>query len=81
MLLLIEVADGSLEYDRQTKAPMYARAGSPELWIVNLVDHVIEVYRQPSAAGYQSEQLAWRGDVLRPVSFPDLTVVVSDVLI
>lgn len=81
VLLLIEVADSSLEYDRQTKAPMYAHAGIPELWIINLMDRVIEVYREPSAAGYQQVQISRPGDLLAPLAFPDLRIAVNDVLI
>ncbi len=48
--LLIEVADSSLEYDREFKGPLYARAGVPEYWIINLVDDRIEVYSQPDSS-------------------------------
>lgn len=45
--LVIEVADASLRFDRRRKGSLYARAGLPEYWIVNLVDRVLEVYRAP----------------------------------
>lgn len=45
--LVIEIADTTLDYDRHTKAPLYARAGIPEYWIVNLADRQLEVYRNP----------------------------------
>ena len=48
VVLLIEVADSSLERDLMEKLPRYARAGIPEVWIVNLNDETIEVYRQPN---------------------------------
>ena len=51
VLLLVEVADSSLTYDRKTKARIYARAGIPDYWIVNLVDGVVEVHRDPSDRG------------------------------
>lgn len=81
VLLLVEVADSSLVYDRQTKAPMYARAGIPELWIVNLIDHVIEVYREPSVDGYRTVTVARRGDSVQSLAFPDVSIAVSDLLI
>lgn len=81
VLLLIEVADSSLVYDRQTKAPMYARAGIVELWIVNLIDRVVEVYRDPSPRGYLTVLVARRGDQLQPLAFPDISIAVDDVLI
>lgn len=51
VLLLIEVADTSLEYDRRTKLPLYARHGIPEEWIVDLTSDVVSVHRDPTSAG------------------------------
>lgn len=54
--LVIEVADSSLERDRNLKGPIYAKANLPEYWIVNLIDRVVEVYSQPKGGrrpGYQ----------------------------
>jgi len=48
-LLVIEVADTSLEYDRTVKASLYASAGIPEYWVVNLVERRLEVYREPTS--------------------------------
>ena len=52
VLLVVEVAKSSLDYDRTVKAPLYARAGVAELWIVDLVHACIEVHREPGAHGY-----------------------------
>jgi Uma2 family endonuclease len=81
VLLLVEVAESSLAYDRDVKGPMYARAGIPELWIVNLIGHEILVYRDPSPEGYRTLQAARPGDILRPLVFPDVEIAVSDVLV
>jgi Uma2 family endonuclease len=80
VLLLIEVADSSLEYDRATKGLLYARAGILDYWITNLVDNEVEVRRDPSPEGYKSVQMLNPGDVIRPLAFPDLDVAVSDIL-
>jgi Uma2 family endonuclease len=58
LLLVVEVADSSLRYDRETKLPIYASAGIPEYWIVNLADRCVEVYTQAdkSSAAYASRQ-------------------------
>ena len=80
ILLLVEVAASSLEYDRETKLPRYAAAGIVEVWIVNLVDEQVEVYRQPSGTEYLSRRIHRRGDRLSPVSFPDLIVRVEEIL-
>jgi Uma2 family endonuclease len=50
IILVIEVADSTLEFDRQVKLPLYALAGIREYWIVNLVDNRLEVYREPDRA-------------------------------
>lgn len=53
VLLIVEVADASADYDRQVKISLYAQAGIIEVWLVNLAEQYIEVYRQPSVNGYQ----------------------------
>jgi Uma2 family endonuclease len=74
VFLLIEVAQFSLDYDRQTKLPRYAAAGIVETWIVNLIDRCIEVYRDPTADGYATRLVYRRGDTLAPFALPDLTI-------
>jgi Uma2 family endonuclease len=51
VVLLIEVADASLQYDRLQKRPQYAAAGIPEYWIVNLLDRRLELFRNPAPGG------------------------------
>jgi Uma2 family endonuclease len=55
--LLIEVADSSLAYDQSIKAPLYAKAGIPEYWIINIIDEQIEIYREPGDENYASKQI------------------------
>lgn len=66
ILLLIEVADTSLAYDRRRKTEAYATSGIPEYWIINLIDHRIEVFSDPDpvAQRYRQERLVFRGDTL-----------------
>jgi Uma2 family endonuclease len=78
-LLIVEVAESSLARDR-AKSRLYATAGVPEFWIVNLPEGVIEVHRQPRAGTYEIVTRCGRADALRLVSFPDVEVRVSDVL-
>ena len=78
--LVIEVADSSLAYDRAIKMPLYASAGVPEAWIVNLIDRWIEVYRDPSAAGYTTLLKILPGKSVAPQAFADVVVVVDDLL-
>ena len=80
VFLLIEVADSSLEFDRNKKLPVYARAGIPELWIVNLQESTIEVYREPHFTGYEKKTVLRAGDKASPLAFPDVAVDVAELL-
>jgi Uma2 family endonuclease len=60
-LLVVEVSDSSLRYDRENKLPLYAGAGVPEVWIVNLPEERIEVHTHPGPGGYARARRA-RGD-------------------
>ncbi len=78
--LVIEVSDSTLRYDRDVKAPLYARAGIPEFWVVALARKAILVYRTPSPAGYQTV-LTVRGDEpISPQAFPDFTLTARQIL-
>ena len=78
--LLVEVADSSLVYDRLTKVPLYARHGIPEVWLMNLVEGHVAVYRDPAPDGYRSLTIARAGDELRPLAFPDVVLAVGEIL-
>jgi Uma2 family endonuclease len=80
VLLLIEVADSSVEFDRRIKGPLYARNGIPEYWLVDLTRGHVVVYREPDAEGYQSMQVRRRGESLSLALLPDLTITVDDIL-
>ena len=80
VLLVIEVADTTIEYDRQIKVPLYARAGIAEVWIVNLVDEQIEIYAQPVNDAYQSRREARRGETINSPDIFNLMVGVDDIL-
>jgi Uma2 family endonuclease len=80
VLLLIEVADSSLEYDRGVKRALYARHGISEFWIVNLIDGDVEVCRSPGPDGYASVTTVGRNDVLEPERLPGARIKVTDIL-
>ncbi len=80
ILLLVEVADSSLNYDRNAKLPRYAAFGIPEIWIANLRDDCIESYTDPSPQGYRATRIYTRGDTISPTAFPDLKIAVSDII-
>jgi Uma2 family endonuclease len=75
--LIIEVSDSSLRYDRDEKARLYASCGVPEYWVVNLVERVVEVHREPSASGYRQVTTAPKGARLRLLAFPDVELAVD----
>ena len=69
VLLLIEVSDATLHFDRDIKIPLYAKSGIPEVWLVNLEDRTIEVYREPSPEGYKLMLRPSREDAISPIHF------------
>lgn len=79
-LLVIEVADATLALDREVKVPLYARAGIPECWIVDLEADGIDVHRTPQARVYAHAVRHHRGEVIRPGAFPELRLAVDEIL-
>ncbi|HVU53341.1 MAG TPA: Uma2 family endonuclease [Polyangia bacterium] len=77
--LLVEVSASSLAYDRTVKARLYARAGVPEYWIVNLVARTVEVHREPSASGFGSVESVSGGE-LAPLAAAGPRLAVADLL-
>jgi Uma2 family endonuclease len=80
VLLIIEVADSSLAFDRTTKGSAYARAALREYWILDLVHHELIVHRVPRDGQYQRIERLTRGDSITPIAFPDVTIAVADLL-
>jgi Uma2 family endonuclease len=78
--LVIEVAVSSLRFDRTVKAGVYAEAGVPDYWVVNLLDGQIEVHREPTPRGYRVVTTYRRGERVALLAFPDLTIAVDDVV-
>lgn len=85
--LAVEVADSSLTFDREHKGSLYARAGVPDYWIVNLVDRALEIYRDPgpdpSAAygwRYRSVEILSPPGVAVPLALPSTRLAVADLL-
>lgn len=78
--LLIEVSDTTLDADREVKLPLYGRAGIPEVWLINLIDLTVEVYREPNFNGYSSKTILRSGDNASPLAFPDIAVNVAQLL-
>ena len=80
VLLIIEVSDSTLAYDRGTKADIYARFDIPETWVMNLPGDCIEGFSEPGPDGYARHTVYRRGDKISPVSLPDVEFAVEDLL-
>ena len=74
IILVIEVADSTLNFDRNTKAPLYAAAGISEYWIVNLIDSRLEIYTKPEGAIYTNTQIILPSRLINLSHFPDITL-------
>jgi Uma2 family endonuclease len=86
-LLVVEVSDTTLGYDRHRKASLYARAGIADYWIINLRKSQLEVYRQPGpnqhpryGYGYASPTILTTADSVTPLAAPQSAVRVADLL-
>ena len=79
-ILVIEIAGSSLAYDLEIKSTLYAEAGVPEYWVVNLVDRVLEVFRDPGEAGYRRRITLKPDQTVSPEAWPDVELMVADVL-
>ena len=87
-LLVVEVSETTLSYDRNTKGSLYAAAGITDYWIVNVVGRQVEVYRDPVpdpttlfGFRYQSRTILDPGDVVSPLALPGASVAVDDMIL
>lgn len=80
VLLLIEVSDTTLDYDRETKIPLYAAAEIAEVWLVNLTENQIEIYTEPQNGVYQNNAIIKRGETITSATISDLIVDASEIL-
>lgn len=78
VLLLVEVADSSLRFDRKVKLPLYARFGIPEVWIVDLKARVLQCYRVPRGSGYGDEKPYGAGDSIALAADPEIVVALRE---
>jgi Uma2 family endonuclease len=81
ILLLIEIAESSIDYDREVKARLYAESGVPEYWLVDLNENLLFSHRAPDAGAYQSVQRHRTGESLSPQQLPDCVLGVDSFLV
>jgi Uma2 family endonuclease len=77
-LLVVEVADTTLNFDIETKVPLYARSGIVEAWVVDLHARVIHAHRNPTAAGYIEHIIRGAGESLGVISIDGVVIAVDD---
>jgi hypothetical protein len=80
VLLIIEVMESSVSYDRQIKLPLYAEAGVPEVWLVDLQAQTVDVFRRPAGGEYGEVRTLRRGASIAPEAVPEAVLHVVDVL-
>ncbi|MDZ8237215.1 MAG: Uma2 family endonuclease [Nostoc sp. ChiQUE01a] len=80
IFLLIEVADSTIEYDREEKIPLYAEANIIEVWLVDINEEIVEVYQQPTAARYQLMQKFASSQTLSIKALSDVSISVNEIL-
>lgn len=80
IILVIEVSDSTLKYDRNTKLLLYAEAEIPEVWIVNLPNNIVEIHQKPSNGIYQLTKIFKRGEIIESEMLPDLRLGVDEIL-
>lgn len=80
-LLVIEVAETSLQYDLQEKAAVYASGGVPEYLVVDLASEVVHLFRHPASSGYAEKRVAGRGDTIAPLSQPEAGLAVESLFV
>ena len=77
ILLVVEVAETSLRYDRTDKLALYASAGIPEYWVASVEDEWLEIFRSPEGQGYRESRRVHRDDTITPLAFPDVAIPVA----
>lgn len=80
ILLVIEVTDTTVHYDRHTKMPLYARAGIPEALLFNLPDDRLEYFSRPESGEYQVNRILSRGERFESAHVPGLSLDVEMIL-
>ena len=79
VLLAIEVSDTTLRTDLRIKAPLYARAGIPEYWVVDVNERAVHVFRDPDIQGYGKVVMARGDDELASLELPELRLRVAEI--
>lgn len=80
VLLLVEVSDSTVEYDREIKKTLYAAAGIVEYWLINLQNNTVEVYSQPKDGNYRLARILESGETIEAVAVANLKLPIDEIL-
>ena len=80
VLLIFEISDTTLRYDRNVKLPIYANCGIPEAWIQDVKGNALLVYRDPAGKRYKTQITLHQGETIALAAFPDITLRVDELL-
>ncbi len=73
------MSDSTILYDREEKIPLYAEANIIEVWLVDINEEIVDIYQQPTPAGYQHIQKFARGQTLSIQAFPNVNITVNEI--
>jgi Uma2 family endonuclease len=80
IFLLVEVADTSIETDREVKIPLYSQHGIIEVWLIDINSKIIEVYQNPTPEGYKNKFILLSEKIISPLAFPDIKITTQEIL-
>ena len=81
IFLIIEVADSSINYDKEVKIPLYSSGGITEVWLIDLNQNLVQIYQQPTPTGYQVIQDFQPENALSPLAFPEINFQVNKIIL
>jgi Uma2 family endonuclease len=80
VLLVMEIADTTVKFDRDVKFPRYASNGISESWLIDLENDRVEIHTQPTKKGYKLVKILHRGDIAESTILPEIKILVDDIL-
>ncbi|MBE9036390.1 Uma2 family endonuclease [aff. Roholtiella sp. LEGE 12411] len=80
LFLIIEVADSSFKYDRETKGKVYAQSKIRDYWVLDVINRKLHVFREPTQEGYDSEVIFTEDTIVSSLQFPGIAIAIAQIL-
>ena len=80
VLLVVEISDTTVKYDSSVKATLYAKAGIPEYWLLDVTKDVLVVRTDPAAGAYRNVHILHRGEAISPQKLPSTSFSIDEIL-